>query len=213
VIEEGTGSTQVYVDVNLSTGALSGASVGANWANVRTAIVALGNGWYYVALTGRKTNAATTLRARIYLASAAGTTSYSGDGASSIYVWRAALAQSAVAMRLRQTTTTAAAASTQSGSALHLKGLPASTSGLLLAGDWFEIDGQLKMAIAPLNSDAAGLGYLQFSPPLRRSVSDNTPVIVCRPMGRFMFAGDAPGWMNEPGIFSSASIEMEEAFG
>jgi hypothetical protein len=31
-------------------------------------------------------------------------------------------------------------------------------------------------------------------------------------MGRFLFAGDSPGWDNEPGVISTASIELEEAF-
>ncbi len=64
---------------------------------------------------------------------------------------------------------------------------------------------------ARLNSDAAGLGYLQFEPPIRTSPADNAPVIIHAPMGRFLFTGDAVGWDNDPGFWSSATAEFEEA--
>jgi hypothetical protein len=74
----------------------------------------------------------------------------------------------------------------QTGNALHLKGLPASTDGLLLPGDYFEINGEIKQATAALNSDAASLGYLQFEPALVRSPADNDPINVTDPMGKFL---------------------------
>jgi hypothetical protein len=67
------------------------------------------------------------------------------------------------------------------------------------------------MVDASLDSDAAGSGYLRFSPPLRRAIADSAPIIVHRPMGRFMLTNDA-GWGNSPGVFSDSSIELEEAW-
>lgn len=115
-------------------------------------------------------------------------------------------------MRLVQSTSAAVAATTQTGSGIYVKGLPASTTGQLLLGDWFEIDGQLKMNLASVDAGAAGLAYIELSPALRRAVSDNTPIITDRPMGRFLFAGENLGWDNVPGVISTASIDLEEAF-
>lgn len=212
-MSEGTGSTQIYQTFNITTGALGSTnSTGANWANLRATIKAMGNGWYLCTLTGRKTNAATSISAWVGPSNADSVSSYAGNTANGIYVFRGALWTSSVPMRGIQSTTTAVATDSQTGSSIHVKGLPASTDDLLKVGRWIEIDGQLKMVTAPLNSDAAGLGYLQFSPPLRRALADNTPIIVHRPMGRFLFAGEHPGWDNEPGVISVASIDLEEAF-
>lgn len=211
-IVENDANTAAAVGIDLTNGVTSGLTAGANWSDARAFVVNAGGGWYRVTIVGRKTNSATSLSLRIVLADSSGSTTYSGDGSSSIYVWRASCRQDSLPSRGAATTTAAATAESQTGSVLHVKGLPVSTSGLLLPGDWVEIDGQLKMVTSSLNSDASGLGHLRFSPPLRRAVADNTPVIVCRPMGRFMYPGDSLGWNNEPGLISSAQIELVEAF-
>ena len=106
--------------------------------NVRVAVTDVGNGWFRIAMVARKTSAATTLTARIYMATANNTSTYTGDGASLFYVWRAGLAPSGVAFFPGQTTTTANAGASPSGNSMRLKGLPASSGGLLLPGDWIE---------------------------------------------------------------------------
>lgn len=211
-ITENTGSTVVSAYINLNTGGSIGTTTtGANWSGTRVSSVAQGNGWYRITLVSRKTNAATSLTAIVGIASADNTPTYTGASLS-IGAYGVSLSASSFPTRLRETTTTAVTAETQQSTAIYVKGLPASTLGLLLAGDQVEIDGQIKFLTASLDSDAAGLGYLQFSPPLRRAVSDNTPVIVFKPMGRFMLAGDASGWSNDPGVFSQAALDLEEAF-
>jgi hypothetical protein len=89
--------------------------------------------------------------------------------------------------------------------------LPVSTNGLLMPDDEIQVGNELKLVTAPLNSDAAGLGYLQFEPPLRGAPADNAPVILHEPMGRFLFTGELVGWDHEPGIITRASAEFEEA--
>lgn len=210
---EATGATQSFQTFNLLTGAVgTTTATGGNWSNLRAAIVSLGNGWYYCSLIVRKTNAATSITGAAYAESTDSGSGFAGNGTSFVAVSDIDLSPSSSHARITTSTSAAVAASTQTGIAIYIKGLPASTSGLLLAGDQFEIDGQIKFLTAPLDSDAAGGGYLQFSPPLRRAVSDNTPVIICKPMGRFMLAGDS-GWANEPGVFSTAALDLEEAFG
>lgn len=209
---EGTGGTAVYQVFNLNTGAVgTTTSTGANWSGTRAAIRDMGNGWYYCALISRKTNAATTVNAFIVPQNADNASNFAGNGTSGVALSKATMFPSGSFSLPVTSTTASVAASSQTGSALNVKGLPVSTTGLLLPGDWVEIDGQLKKVTASLDSDAAGQGYLQFSPTLRRAVSDNTPIIVNKPMGRFILAGDA-GWSNDPGVFSSSSIDLEEAW-
>jgi hypothetical protein len=211
-LTEGTGATQSYVMFNLGTGAVGATQVtGANWSSRRAAIEPLGNGWYYCSIVVRKTNAATSVTAQAYAYSADSAANYAGNGTSGIRVWEVNASPSEVHARTVTSTSAAVAAESQSGTAILVKGLPASTLGLLLVGDWVEIDGQLKMVTAPLDSNAAGLGHLQFAPALFRAIADNTPIIVHRPMGRFLFAGDSIGFDNEPGVISRAVLELEQA--
>lgn len=213
---EATGSNAVRASINLSTGALGIVdSTGANMANPRAYATPLGNGWHYVAVLGRKTNAATTITGRISLMTGESGDVYTGDGTSNILAWRGTLAASGVPVRLVATTSAATSGASPTGSAMHVKVGPASGSGQLLPGDMFEVittrGSELKIVTSSLDTDAAGMGYLQFEPPLRGQVLADAPIIVHEPMGRFLFAGQFPEWLNEPGIITRASLEFEEA--
>jgi hypothetical protein len=214
-MSEATGSTSVSQYFNLSTGATGTTATGVNWANLRAFAVSLGNGWWYFSIVARKTNAATSITVTIDSATADGTNSYTGSTSFGMYNWRATFAASSLPIRLTQTTSAAVAAVAQTGSALYLKGLPASTAGLLEIDDQVELitprGSELKIVTARLNSDAAGLGYLQFEPPIRNSPVDNAPVIINQPFGRFVSSGDLIAWENDPGFWSTASAEFEEA--
>jgi len=63
---------------------------------------------------------------------------------------------------------------------------------------------------ASLDSTASGMGYMQFSPPLRYAPGDNDPVIVVNPMSRFIFSGQYPEWANAPGVSTTVSLDFEE---
>jgi hypothetical protein len=213
-LTEAGGATSVSCYFNLSTGVVGTANTGANWANLRTSVRSAGNGFYRCVILARKTNAATTITCGIRLATGDGGASYTGNGTSFIVAWRASFARSAVVARAVPTTSAAITGSVQTGSALYTKGWPASTSGLLLADDQFEVitsrGSELKILTSPVNSDAAGLAYMQFEPPLRGIPADNAPIIVHEPMGRFMFTGDTVGWDESPGVIVRASAEFEE---
>jgi hypothetical protein len=99
----------------------------------------------------------------------------------------------------------------QTGSALVVDGLPASTNGLLLPGDQVQVGDELKLVTAPLNSDSGGNGHLRFAPALRESPADNAPVIVHRPMGKFLLESNENGWESAPGVFSSAEVSLVES--
>lgn len=209
---EQTGSTTAAIYVNLSTGALGTITTGANWANVRGFTRALGNGWYYVALIARKTNAATLINPAIVMATADGTNSYLGNGSSSIYAWRATFKESGVPLHLTQTTSGGTTGTTPTGNSMYTKGWPVSTDGLLLTGDWFEINGELKQLTAPVNSDAAGLAHLQFRPGLAGSPADNDPIIVLEPFGRFIYPQGTRELSNLFGVYADCEMDLEEIY-
>lgn len=214
-LRESAGPHDARVYVNLSTGALGAASVtGANIANARASITSLGDGWYRVSLVARKVSAATTLTAFVVIAEADGDFTFNGDGTSNIYAWRATLAQSSVPTRLSATTTAASSGTSQTGGALYLKGLQASTAGLLLQGDPAEIiigtTSQFVRTRAPLNSDAAGLGYWEFEPPLRVSPSDGAAVIIQNPLCKMMLDSNEAGWTDRAGGFADLEFSAVE---
>jgi hypothetical protein len=211
-IIENTGSESAVAYFDLAIGVVGDSGSATNMANHRAFIASMGNGWYYCCLVARKTNAATVLSNRISLASGSttGSVTYTGNGTSNILAWRATLANSGVPTRLIATTTTASTGTSQTGSALHVKGLPASTNGLLLPEDVVEINGELKTCTAALNSDAAGLGYLQFEPPLFRSPADNDPVIILDPMGKFLMSNLKID--NEFGTQARVSYDLEHIY-
>ena len=199
---------QGYFD--LSTGVADTPSAAGTAASPRSFISPAGNDWYYCAILCT-TSTGTTVGGHVYMVQSGTTTSYAGLTTADIGVARLSLAQSSVPMRPTLTTTVATSGESQTGSGLYLKGLPASTNGLLLAGDAVQIGKQFFKVQAPLDSDAAGLGYLEVSPNIRTPFADNDPVIINQPMGRYMLASDDAGYSTRAGRISTMTLEFEEA--
>jgi len=172
-------------------------------------IQSLGGGWYYCALLNILPAATTNVNCQAFIYGASNVL-YTGNGTSNIGVWRMGSAASQYPVRLTQTTTAATTGTSQTGITLNLKALPVSTNSLLLPGDWVECSGQLNMVTAPLNSDAAGLGFLQLQRPFTTAPADNAPVIINRPIGRFLLAEEEVSWSSRPGILSDFSVSFVE---
>jgi hypothetical protein len=206
---EATSGTEAIGYFDLSGGVVGSMVTGANWASTRIHIAAMGNGWYYCSVTARKTNAATSLIAGVYIAEGDGDRVFSGTSTASLLLWRGTMAASSAPVRLTQTTTTATAGTTQISNRLYVKGLPASTQNLLKAGDKVQIGGQINYVIAPLGSNAAGLGVLICGNPWR-SPADNAPVIVNTPMCKMQLASDTIDVETGPGQFSPFMLELVE---
>jgi hypothetical protein len=99
----------------------------------------------------------------------------------------------------------------QTGSQLTIGNLPVSTNNLLLPGDWIGTDPEIKRVILPLSSDSSGYGTVQFSPPLRDSPNDASPVAINNPLGRFIMSAQENPWEISPGLYSTVSIDFIEA--
>jgi hypothetical protein len=205
----GTDYAQGYFD--LSTGVADTPSAGGTAASPRSFISPAGNDWYYCAILCT-TSTGTTVGGRVYMVQSGTTTSYAGLTTADIGISGFGIARSSVPTRGALTTATALETGTvQTGSGLYLKGLPASTSGLLLAGDAVQIGKQLFVITSRLDSDAAGLGYLEVSPNIRTPFADNDPVIINQPMGRYMLASDDAGYSTRAGRISTMTLDFEEA--
>lgn len=99
----------------------------------------------------------------------------------------------------------------QTGMGVYLKNLPTSTNDLIVAGDLVELGGELKCAVAALNSDSSGKGYLMFEPAMRAALVDSTPVVIHQPFGRFMLNTDTTEWSTVPGVLSDFELSFIEA--
>lgn len=194
---------------NLTSGTAGTVSNTGGASSGKAYIQALGGGWYYCALVSLLSSAITSVNCQAFLVSSTSVL-YTGNGAGNIGVWRLGAAASQYPVRLTQTTTAATTGTSQTGITLNLKALPASTNSLLLPGDWVECSGQLNMVTAPLNSDAAGLGFLQLQRPFTTAPVDNAPVIINRPIGRFLLAEEEVSWSSRPGVLSDFSISFVE---
>jgi hypothetical protein len=208
-MDDGTSIVTQFFSLT-STGAVGASgTTGGTWANRRAFVRDLGNGRILCTLIARKTGAATAITNLVGAASADGTSSYTGSGGNAIHIWRATAWPSSVATRVVQSTSAAIASQTQSGSAIYVKGLPASTSGLLKVGDAFEVDKQMKFVTVALDSDSAGNGYLLFEPPLARALADNTPIIVQNPLCKMVMTSDAE-YENPAGNTSNFQFDFEQ---
>ena len=102
------------------------------------------------------------------------------------------------------------AGASQTGSVLAVDQLPVSSTGVLLAGDFVEINGELKMLTSDLDSDSGGAGRLAFKPSLRSAPADNTPVVILKPSMRSIMADNSGGWTSRPGVLSDFMLELQE---
>lgn len=195
---------------NLAGGVVGSISTGSGWTNGRLTIVNKGGNRNRVTMTVRKISADTSIQAAFGAATADLTSTYTGAATTACTLWRLALSQSSMAYDPDQTVGTAITSSPQNGRTVSIKGLPVSTAGLLLAGDWIECNGQLNQVTDSLDSDAVGLGTLQLTRPFRNAPADNAPVIITNPMGKFMVNASSTSWNEQPGSFSDATVEFIE---
>lgn len=101
----------------------------------------------------------------------------------------------------------------QTGSSLDIDGCTASLTGWMKAGDYFAVNGELKMLTADANTNGSGETTLNFKPPLRSSPADDAPLTVTNctvPMiliddGQAMWETDQNGFY-EPISFGAVEV-------
>jgi hypothetical protein len=102
----------------------------------------------------------------------------------------------------------------QTGVTLNTDGWTPLESGLLLPGDYFTVNGELKMVTAQVDSDSNGEAAISFEPSLRASPADNDPLTTTSPTCVMMMADDnQAGWdANNVSVYgmSFSAVEVFE---
>ncbi|QDL55299.1 hypothetical protein [Rhodoferax aquaticus] len=99
----------------------------------------------------------------------------------------------------------------QTGASLATSGWPASST-VLKEGDFFAVNGELKMATADALSTAGGLATLTFEPPLRSSPGNGLAITTTKPLATFRLEDDSARWSTVAGALSSFAISAIEAW-
>lgn len=100
----------------------------------------------------------------------------------------------------------------QTGNTLITDGWPISTTGILLKGDYFSVNNELKQIIENADSDGAGNSTLTFEPALRNSPANNAPIITTLPIVEMILTSDDAGIFttNPNGIYLPKSFSAIE---
>ncbi len=97
----------------------------------------------------------------------------------------------------------------QTGASLDTDGWTAGITALK-AGDFFGVNGELKMATADAVADGSGNATISFEPPLRSSPADNAAITTTRPLAIFMLSSPDAGWDTAPYLKTNVPIDLIE---
>lgn len=96
----------------------------------------------------------------------------------------------------------------QTGTSLNVDGCTGTTDWIK-AGDMFEVDGKLKMAVEDADA-AAGAVTIVFRPRIMTAPPDSDPITVADPTSVFLLADNSIGWSNLPNDFSNFTVVCRE---
>lgn len=96
------------------------------------------------------------------------------------------------------------------GSSLQLQGWTPSVAGILLAGSYFLVNGELKKLTASMNSDADGRSVAQFEPPLRAQAPVAAALTLVKPTATFVMTSEAPRWGQVGAKVKDVTLTFEE---
>ena len=100
----------------------------------------------------------------------------------------------------------------QAGTSLLTDGWTPSTAGILKAGDYLGVNGELKLLVADANSNAGGEATLVFEPPLRAAPADNAPITTTKPTAIFKLDEDTARWLTTAPVRDSFVITATETW-
>lgn len=99
----------------------------------------------------------------------------------------------------------------QTGSTLNTTGWATNQPQLFAIGDYFGVNGELKLITAQISSDASGNATLEFAPPLRKSPANSAPIEVNDPRAVFYLENDRQAsWRVTSPIIYALSLSMVE---
>ncbi|MFN3303039.1 MAG: hypothetical protein ACK44A_04890 [Roseateles sp.] len=97
-----------------------------------------------------------------------------------------------------------------SGASLQLEGWTAGVTGILLAGSWFRVNGELKRLSVSMNSDGFGRSTAQFEPPLRAVAPAGAPLLLVKPTATFVMTSEPPKWRQDGARVGGVQMSFEE---
>jgi hypothetical protein len=98
------------------------------------------------------------------------------------------------------------------GVTLATQGWPINTVGVLRAGSWVGVNGELKRLSVTADSDASGRATLVLRPPLRMAPAVGTALVLVKPTALFVLKTKQP-MMGQDGARSTGwSLSFEEVF-
>jgi len=100
----------------------------------------------------------------------------------------------------------------QTGNTLATSGWTPSTTGILKAGDFIGVNGELKMVVADATSDGAGLATLTLEPPLRSSPANLAAITTNKPTAVFKMDDDIARTTTTAPGFDAVSISCTEVW-
>lgn len=99
----------------------------------------------------------------------------------------------------------------QLGTALNIKGGAVSTT-VLRAGEYFSVNGELKIVVTDCVTNGSGLATVQIEPPLKASPADSANLNLATPTAKFRLLAPQTQWRIEPGrfyVFTVDAVELE----
>ena len=106
------------------------------------------------------------------------------------------------------------AGGSQTGNTLSIDGLPVSTTGYLLAGDYIQVGTgsgtQLYKCLADVDTDGGGAATIDIWPDIRTSPADNETVTVSNAAGLFRLVSNETEWSVDDAEIFGISFECVE---
>jgi hypothetical protein len=99
------------------------------------------------------------------------------------------------------------------GATLATKGWTPGVTGILLAGSYFSVGGELKRLTLDASSDGSGHATLTFKPPLRAAPAVDVPLVLAAPTALFMLTTERPSLQQDGARFPGATYSFMEDFG
>lgn len=96
------------------------------------------------------------------------------------------------------------------GASLATEGWTPGVTGILQAGSYLGINGELKLLTETISSDALGRATVQIEPPLRAQAPAGAPLILAKPTATFVLVTDRPSMRQEGALARGASYSFEE---
>lgn len=96
------------------------------------------------------------------------------------------------------------------GASLQTEGWTPSIAGILLAGSYLGINGELKRLSATIDSDSLGRATITFAPPLRALAPVGTPLLLVKPKALFVMTSGKPNFRQEGARTTGATLTFQE---